>query len=126
MGSDDKLRTARHKLDTPTSGMPQIAPILPLPVAERTDPCLDLGQGEPVPIVEEPDEVAKAYDQLDANIHELAATPTFNEFSQEREIRRRWNKVLLGLIALAVLSVALPFLLPRLKAWRDGSRETDE
>lgn len=47
--------------------------------------------------------MVQAYDKLDANIHELAATPTFNEFSREREIRRRWNKVLLGLIALAVL-----------------------
>jgi hypothetical protein len=103
MGSEDKLRTARHKLNTPTSGMPQIAPILPLPVAERTDPCLDLGQEGPAPIVAEPDEVAQDYDRLDANIHELAATPTFNEFTQEQQARKRWNKLLLALIALAVL-----------------------
>ena len=103
MGSEEKLRTARHKLDTPTSGMPQIAPILPLPVAERTDPCLDLGQEEPAPTVAEPDDVVQAYDRLDANIHELAATPTFTEFKQEQTERRRWNRVLLALIALAVL-----------------------
>jgi putative tricarboxylic transport membrane protein len=36
------------------------------------------------------------------------------------------SPICITLIALAVLSVALPFLLPRLKAWRDGSRETDE
>jgi len=83
--------------------MPQIAPILPLPVAERTDPCLDLGQEDPVPIVAEPDETVQAYDRLDNLVGELAATPTFNEFKQEQNERRRWNKVLLALIALAVL-----------------------
>jgi hypothetical protein len=103
MGSDKKLRAARHKLDTPTSGMPQIAPILPLPVAERTDPCLDLGQEGPVPIVEEPDDVRDQFDKLDANIHELAATPTFIEFEEEQRARKRGQKVLLALIALAVL-----------------------
>jgi len=28
------------------------------------------------------------------------------------------------LVALSILSILLPFLLPRLKAWRDGSRDT--
>jgi putative tricarboxylic transport membrane protein len=36
------------------------------------------------------------------------------------------SPICITLISLAVLSVLLPFLLPRLKAWRDGSRETDE
>jgi type II secretory pathway pseudopilin PulG len=30
----------------------------------------------------------------------------------------------LSLVAMSVLSILLPFLLPRLKAWRDGSRDT--
>jgi type II secretory pathway pseudopilin PulG len=28
------------------------------------------------------------------------------------------------LVALSVLSILLPFLLPRLKAWREGSKDT--
>jgi putative tricarboxylic transport membrane protein len=36
------------------------------------------------------------------------------------------SPICITLLSLAVLSVLLPFLLPRLKAWRDGSRETDE
>jgi putative tricarboxylic transport membrane protein len=34
------------------------------------------------------------------------------------------SAICVTLVALSVLSVLLPFLLPRLKAWRDGSRET--
>jgi len=34
------------------------------------------------------------------------------------------SPICISLVALSILSVLLPFLLPRLKAWRDGSRET--
>jgi putative tricarboxylic transport membrane protein len=34
------------------------------------------------------------------------------------------SPICITLVALSILSVLLPFLLPRLKAWRDGSRET--
>jgi putative tricarboxylic transport membrane protein len=35
------------------------------------------------------------------------------------------SPICITLVSLAVLSVVLPFVLPRLKAWRDGSRDTD-
>jgi putative tricarboxylic transport membrane protein len=34
------------------------------------------------------------------------------------------SAICITLVALSVLSILLPFLLPRLKAWRDGSRDT--
>jgi putative tricarboxylic transport membrane protein len=34
------------------------------------------------------------------------------------------STITVTLVALSVLSVLLPLLLPRLKAWRDGSRDT--
>ncbi len=102
MESDEKLRTAAHRLNTDDGETPQTAQIHHFPRAEQTDPWLDLGQG-PAPIVEEPEEVRQAYDKLDTNLSELAETPTVVEFEQEKRARIRMGKFILALLVLAIL-----------------------